>query len=133
MIPVMQRRTELGIGDCLHACLASILECSIDDIPDLSSNCASLLHQIENENAFLASRGLKAIRCHMTGGYESGDVLFCFDGYAIAHGVSPRGKTQHAVVVRSNDGMIEIAHDPHPDGSGIKGEFTGIEWLVPVQ
>ena len=131
MRPVRQTSTTIGSGDCLHACLASILECDLNEIPNLSAMTKSLADQIANEDAFLASRGLRAIRCHMTGGYEAGDVFFVFDGYAIAWGKSPRGTTQHAVVVRHDDGMIRVVHDPHPDGIGIEGEFTGLSWIVP--
>ena len=131
MKPVMQRNLELGSGDCLHACLASILECDLTDIPNLSAMSKSLADQIANEDAFLASRGLRAIRCHMTGGYEAGDVFFVFDGYGLAWGKSPRAQTQHCVVVTHDDGMLRVAHDPHPDGIGIAGEFSGVSWIVP--
>ena len=37
MIPIIQTITEVGKGNCLAACIASILEVSIDEIPDLKS------------------------------------------------------------------------------------------------
>lgn len=130
MKPVMQKSLGLGHGDCLHACLASILECDLADIPNLSAETKTLADQIANEDAFLASRGMRAIRCLLTGSYESGDVFFLFDGYGIAWGKSPRSHMQHCVVVVSDDGMLRIAHDPHPGGLGIEGEFTGVSWIV---
>ena len=130
MKPVMQKSLGLGHGDCLHACLASILECDLADIPNLSAETKTLADQIANEDAFLRSRGVRAIRCLLTGSYESGDVFFLFDGYGIAWGKSPRSHMQHCVVVVSDDGMLRIAHDPHPGGLGIEGEFTVVSWIV---
>lgn len=129
--PVMQTSFAKGSGDCLAACLASVLGISLESIPDLHANASTLQHQINNEDAFLATRGLKAIRILFTGAYEECDVFFVFDGYAIAWGASPRQATSHAVVVEQNDGQLVMAHDQHPDGRGVL-RYDGLEFIVPA-
>lgn len=48
-------------------------------------------------------------------------------GYAMAWGMGPRGCT-HSVVVL--DG--KLAHDPHPDGTGLVAERPDFYGLIPL-
>lgn len=103
-------------GDCWRACLASILECEIDDFPyesGLDTNYAwSIYHN-------LVCRVLEQKGWHWMG-YEIHNIDLGLldskdtDGHIIAVGKSPRGEFSHAIVWKNG-----IAHDPHPDKTGI--------------
>ncbi len=60
MRPVFQRRVVLGSGDCMAACLASLLELTLDDIPDMFVRGREYMgHEVAR---FLATRGLYPVR-----------------------------------------------------------------------
>ena len=100
-------------GDCWRACIASILECDIDtfpyhngDIPwaEEYEEVMKILNSMGWDYVPLSISGLRA------GWLDSKDT----DGYVIAIGSGPRG-VYHSVVWKNG-----IAHDPHPDNSGIE-------------
>ena len=117
MIPVMQtefaKRGESGeivkCGNCMAACVASILEKSIDEIPTLRK-----LDQGFCQSGALMEY-LNSIGCTLgvLGGPDGFHPLYS-DCYYIACGPAKRGFS-HAVVYRYG----RLAHDPHPDGTGI--------------
>ena len=100
-----------GGGNCAEACLASIFNIPLADMP--------LFHPLRNENEdhgvareywerfdeLLRARGFYAV-------YLEGDRQF--DGYYLASGKSSRG-CYHMVVYK--DG--QLVHDPHPSNEGI--------------
>lgn len=94
--------------------MASILELSIDQVPD--PRCEDPNDDLKVFNDWLAQFGLRmmAVRCP-----DGADLP---QGYAIAASPSPRSKDyDHAVV--TFDG--QIVHDPHPSREGIKlNRFT---------
>jgi len=99
----------------MRACLASILECDIDDIPPIED-----LPDHEWFKVFckwLDSVGLEyeGIR-HLPSEAEL-DEYEGIDGYTMAYGPSPRTfvKAGHAVVYKGS----KFVHDPHPSGDGI--------------
>ena len=143
-------------GDCWRACIASILELPIEDVPHFTLEAARAvadvsyppfnydgLHQFSKEiialelplvNAFLLPLG-KRMRplTHI-------DELEGLSGYAIGSGPSTRiPDVHHAVVidlsrcrVREDGGWnIEIAHDPNPDRDGVT-EVTWIELIEDI-
>jgi len=102
MKPVQQTRFGKS-GNCIQACVASILERPLEAIPDFLSAktnpwlaCQSWL---DSQGYYL----IGASNCWMCAGIEF-----------IAGGMGPRG-IGHCVVMR--DG--KVIHDPHPDGRGI--------------
>jgi hypothetical protein len=103
---------EKGIhGNCFPACIASILELRLDEIPklqDMGSNWFPVLWD------FLISRGFT---CFGTGRKEEvGSYRKGVDGYYIVNGKSPRGfKRGHSVVFYEG----KLVHDPHPSGLGL--------------
>ena len=108
MTPVDQSKLhdpDNGImGDCWRACVASILDLPLGDVPELES--ASDPYDTLSRWACL--RG-----CYLLG-FEPGNPPF---GYSIAVGPSPRGKNRfHCCIAK--DG--EIVFDPHPDRTGLK-------------
>lgn len=115
-------------GNCLTACVASLLEMNIEDVP----YWAGMPDHEWGEN-FWNFIDNHAIRCGW-GAYYVGEKMklpedseeefwnkvkkICsgIDGYYIVCGTSPRGFTAgHAVIYK--DG--KLAHDPHPSRDGV--------------
>jgi hypothetical protein len=134
MIPVNQTRLydptkQHPPGNCWAACLASILECTLNDLPDEKS----FWHPGDNPRKswppyyqktilFLRSHyGLSWFECKVSGIVldEMGAV------YTILSGPSPRDSAiTHSVV-----GVLDkIVHDPHPSKAGLVGELK--DWTV---
>ena len=120
MIPVHQTRFGLPDGNCLTACLASLLELQDVDLPSLMR---------EDDWVGAANRWLRdlgqpwRVLCVRV----APDSIHELDGVlVIASGPGPRG-FDHAVVWR--DG--QLVHDPHPDDGGI-ASVTDYVLLVPL-
>ena len=132
MIPVDQKFIVIDgrqNGDCWRACLSSILECDIDTFPaweygeEWADYFPSVLRVLESMG-------------YQWGQYtiENTDLncleRFSVGGYVIAVGRSPRSTEErqinHAVVWKNG-----IAHDPHPDKTGILN-ITTFEVLIPI-
>lgn len=102
-------------GNCLAACLASIFEVGITDIPEFEEMPASDWFQELVD--WLRSKGRKF---HEIQAQEQTPK-----GIYIGVGQSPRNpKNTHAVVVK--DGVM--IHDPHPSGAGVKQMFSW--WIL---
>jgi hypothetical protein len=129
MIPVTQEITTGNNGDCLSACLASLLELEIGEVPKFRRDHGP-------EEMMPAARRWLAENFHFS--------LICVDqklerlGAApgqlcIAGGRSPAPNgLYHAVVGRITPNGFEIVHDPHPEGRGIRGEPLALYFLVPL-
>lgn len=118
--------SEGRIGDCFRACLASLLELPIDDVPapEAYDNAAAWWRVYRD---WLRARGL-AILTHTEDEaiWRDWFVRTQGDVYHIASGPSPRHPgTDHSVVMR-NDVMV---HDPHPSGVGL-AKITCREFLI---
>lgn len=113
MRPIYQTILDGQNGDCMAACIASLLELDLDAMPN--PHTASWW---DDWQAWLKQRGLYLVEA--TGGDWTPP------GYAILVGTSPRGDWQHAVVAL--DG--EIVHDPHPGGGGVVTR-TAYDLIVP--
>jgi hypothetical protein len=113
MIPVMQTLTRVPEANCFAACVASILEVSIEAVPNFDGD-----DWYQRWNAWLRPRGLALLTWPASeGGWRP-------EGYSILGAESPRGDWAHAVVCL--DG--EIVHDPHPVGMGKVGKWR--DWTV---
>lgn len=112
MTPVKQ--TQLGKhGNCMSACLASLLDLSIDEVPNFFETCG------ENVDAwttgikeFLKERGYDFIAVSLLTVDTS--YLETLDGHVIVSGQSPRGLL-HATIWKNG----KMVFDPHPDNTGI--------------
>lgn len=95
-------------GNCLAACIASLLEIGIDDVPDLSPQPNDPIHWIRKFRDFMKQYGVIAE-------IYSPDFFRPPRGvYYLIWGTSPRG-LPHSVIGRNG----QIAHDPHPEGGGV--------------
>lgn len=126
MIPVIQTITEAGKGNCLAACIASILEAPIDEILDLKSG-----GNLNEMRDYLERKGVVPIWVHCDALSNS------YVGYTPEHciviGNSPRQKgVQHAVVGKPQGYGYEIVHDPHPQGGGLDGPVTSVIYFGAV-
>lgn len=121
----MQTDLSFKSGNCGEACIASILEIELSDIPQL--------HDPENEQdgaiycknlrKFLSRLGLSYIDLSMSEGHDPKD--FFESCWVIASGPSPRGTKEwhrHAVVWQNG----KIVHDPHPDGGELDIDMYGV-------
>jgi hypothetical protein len=119
MKPVDQ--TKLGVdGNCYSACLASILELSVEEVPVFGLGPVSWL--IEAEKWLRAKHGYTMI------GFDPVVVENFYCRPAMHHlirGESPRGP--HAVVGFCG----EIVYDPHPSRDGLV-MVSGYEFLIPI-
>lgn len=117
------------IGNCFPACLASLLEVDLAQVPHVYQ-----LHA-DNNDAHVAT-------CRFLSSH--GFAFFCFDWGPWVHvaippgalvmisGKSPRGDFQHVVLGELTGDDWRLVHDPHPSGDGIVGGPAFIEMLVPI-
>lgn len=115
MKPVDQTRFGAGAGNCLAACIASLLELPIEEVFDIpNGGHDSRYWEIVDE--WLAARGLGlAYVTVRSGGELTGTTVRIPGTYYMAWGQSPRGLAHSVIYSRG-----ELAHDPHPDRTGIK-------------
>ena len=112
MKAILQTDTTAAGGNALQACVASILDLELEQVPnfiqagDYSKAIAS----------FLRPRGMAFLKLSLDGG----KLPFPVDNpLCVVTGGSPRGGFRHAVVGRAKGQTIEILHDPHPSADGI--------------
>ena len=115
MKPVMQKIFDSRKGDCVRACLASIFELSIDEVPNFWEQIQDptefwrLINEWLMENFRVKNIFLK---------YSKKTANILEGVLCIAGGTSPRHTPGgHAIVWR--DGLL---HDPHPSGDGLLGD-----------
>ena len=115
MKPVYQTIVEAGNGNCMAACLASILELEIEDMPNYHG-----LHWFQAWQEFLLGHGYQLVIMEIIEGVAP-------KGYHLISGKSVRGDWNHVVVGR--DGVL--VHDPNPDTNGLEKQVWW-EVLVPA-
>lgn len=133
-------------GNCFAACIASILECSIDDVPHPTVDERDGEGWVrpggywERLGAWLASAGYYSVE--IVDGVRPWTTLdlelpgIC--SFVIAHGDGPRG-CKHSVVAAIGDGGFRLVHDPHPSRAGLLRDdsgrlrVTGWTFLVPIE
>jgi hypothetical protein len=136
MKAVFQTITESGKGDCYRACLASLLEVSIESIPNFRVEYPVGKFTVGIQD-YLERFGLMIVRVRMQDS-DNQPIDFPFHPVAegalcIAGGKSPRGSHGHAVVGRITGGInFELLHDPNGEAD-VKGieEIWTIDFLVP--
>lgn len=126
MIPVEQVHTAPPDGDCMRACLASILELPLEDVPNYHGSTWAMRYQ-----EWLNARNLMMLTWAHSDGQDGQDAV-TETGYAILCAKSPRGDYNHAVVTYAG----EIVWDPSPhrdDGIGSYVEWTILVPLDPAK
>ena len=109
MIPVYQTVLTKENGNCYAACLASILECSLEDVPNFMADGSDEFDNLLNKWAGDTNFTIMSINMHRDIPYITESFK---DVYSIGTIQSPRFEnTLHAVVCKG----FEIVHDPHPD------------------
>lgn len=117
MRPVDQTILQIGHGNCLAACLASILELPCDDVPPVSHSPEQI--------AWLRDRGFELLRVPS----DAFEVRRLPEVPYVMTALSPRAPTFHAVVCRGG----EIVWDPHPlRHMGLGGPAVEYLFLVPT-
>lgn len=132
MKPVMQTRYGYPDGNCFAACIASILELELDQVPVISS--ADDDHWTRWQ-AWLRERGLMMITWPLHD--PEGNLMWTPWGYGLLactppgadRGDAPEDRSVgHSVVVYEG----EVVHDPHPfDDLGEWTEWTAFVTLDP--
>ena len=117
-------------GNCLAACIASIMELSIDEVPALEELRSDvwwgyLWYWLE-----LRGWGLEDHWRDTGGDNCTGAILTPpEDEFYIAGGPSPRGDFGHVVVMKGS----RLIHDPNPHGGGLAGQMTHWYRLMPPE
>lgn len=119
MKPVEQTKFGYPDGNCMMACVASITEIPLDELPDLRTEA-----DLVGKSWWYVSEKALAKNGWIILWHEVEVDKLIPPGWSIANGDSPRGITNkdgspvgHSVVVF--DG--ELKHDPHPSDSGLDG------------
>jgi hypothetical protein len=107
------------LGNCLPACVASLLEVPLEQVPHFGAN-----DWVEHLTKWLATRGYYPIVCTLPTDWRPA-------GLYILAGKSPRGDFLHAVIARGD----EIIHDPHPSRAGVlsRADATILVPLDPMR
>src|ERR1700723_3978781 len=137
MTPIKQRNKhnpENGIwGDCHRACIASLLDMQMDQVPHFGEGGPDGEEFDKREREFLLKCDLVPIRvAYLSEGVDRGNLDLIFntvsthnpDTYFILGGIS-KNNTNHSVVCLNR----EIVHDPN--GAGIAKPFDdGFYWVT---
>lgn len=104
------------VGNCFSACVASLLELPIEDVPTfVTCEPGDRLIWRTHFLSWLKPRGYYALT------FQYNEDIHCMpEGFCILGGQSPRGS--HAVVADK----LTIVHDPHPSRAGLitREDFT---------
>lgn len=140
MKPVMQTSTDRDTGDCLRACMASLMDLPLEAVPDLSpaatgprGKAPSAEDQDELLFEWLDSRRLRGISVYFKNNVPIENVRIDDENgeHFLVWGPSKHyGDRNHTVVAHCRHGQIEVAHDPHPDKPGLD-QVNGFMFVVP--
>ena len=130
----MQEIMTGGEGDCLSACLASLLELEIGQVPKFRRDHGPA-KMMPAARAWLREKIDLSLICVDLENVPVKLLAAAPGQLCIAAGRGPlRGGLPHAVVGRLSDGgrAFEMVHDPHPSGRGIAGKPLALYFLVPI-
>jgi hypothetical protein len=148
MKPVIQTITEDKFGNCFAACLASLLELPISEVPDFrrmqeEKPCVCMVTEADKWLREKFKLRLISIDMYQQDGGAPNTaqcllnrLWFCnTHDFVILSGESPRkakdgSKKYHCVIGIADCWGFKIVHDPHPDGGGIIGQPYGVKWIV---
>lgn len=130
MKPVYQTKHGAPEGNCFNACVASILECSLDDLPDLHEIEQTGQNWLVGLNDALRPMGYGVV--HIPASAEVPANAYIPEGcHFIASGMGPRGLL-HSVVMRQEKDEPVFVHDPiGPQYRGLK-DVRSFELIVKL-
>lgn len=146
----MQRDLGDGTGDCFAACLASMLNIGLDEVPNFrrlqtEATNGSVCMVTEADKWLRSVHGKRIITIELYGDDHQPDttrrllnrLAYSGDDLVILSGESPRKTAEglrkyHCVIGKPSMWGYEVVHDPHPEGGGIIGEPYGVKWIVPT-
>lgn len=115
MIPVDQDKFGLPHGNCMAACVASVLELPLAEVPNFVDHGDQWWAKLVE---FLASRGFAVVWCRREA-YACDQIdlspMIASGHFLIVSGQSPRGDFLHCVIEHRG----KLVHDPHPSRAGI--------------
>jgi len=120
MNPVLQTIFTPPHGNCLQACIASILELPLEEVPNFMQFPDQWLPRYEH---FLRTHNLQPVHIRFDGKTPDWEPW----GYHLISVKSPRGDYDHSLVGYQG----KPVHDPFPGGECV-GEVIGWELLVSV-
>lgn len=129
MKPIKQTILEAGRGNALQACVASLLELSLEDVP----NFLESPDYLESLNQWLSLRSQAFLKVDLTDGrlpYPAAAGLLC-----LLAGPSPRGTHRHVVLgrtLKNPAGGFEILHDPFPEAGNLAGPPQWAGFFLPL-
>lgn len=136
MIPIQQTIIDPKDGNCFQACLASVLEIGLEDVPHFLRLYGRLNMLSEARQWMAKYYGMTILTVDLTGP-KKGVIM-----RPITHGtimlVSGASKTfageNHVVVGRIINDLneYEMIHDPNPSGQGIDGDPLYYYFLTAV-
>lgn len=109
-------------GDCLRACVATILELPRENVPHFYGGGVDEVEATKAFNTFLSGRGLTSVHVKQEGLTVDDIIGLAGDMFVDIHGVALNG--DHAVVVKNGS----IVWNP----SAIQTEFEDIDGVTPV-
>ncbi len=130
--PVYQTKFGKPDGNCFIACVASILECSIDDFPDLCEAERVGQNWIMALNDALRPLGWGVT--HIPASEENPAMVYIPKGCHFIASGDGRGGLLHSVVYQQKDDDVEavMVHDPiGPRHLGLK-KVTGFQLVVKL-
>ncbi len=123
MIPVNQTVIDFGRGNCLSACLASIMELPIEEVPNFREKAGVEGDMVGFINKWLAPLGLHYFAVDMLAGCGTWHSLDTYCVFSVPSQMNEKGT--HAVVGKFERVWHEdrktwgvhwsIVHDPNPN------------------
>jgi hypothetical protein len=130
MKPVMQEITTSAEGDCLSACLASLLELEIGQVPKFRRDHGPVEMMPAAREWLEETHGCSLVQVNLK--KLPLEQLLAAPGQLCIAGVKVRHGLYHAVVGRLSGDGFELVHDPHPAVGGILEHPLALYFIVPV-
>ncbi|MGE4399373.1 MAG: hypothetical protein AB7D29_07620 [Campylobacterales bacterium] len=128
MIPVRQTKFGVPHGNCFSACVASMLEMDISEVPDFVPQYGD--QWLEHFREWLVPKGLDYFET-----WPKDIIEYLPKGHMIATGKSPRGDFNHCVIVKTSEPHENLdlvwIHDPHPDNTFLES-ITWVGFFIKI-
>ena len=134
MTPVQQEIFEHGKGDCFRACIASILDLPLADVPNFVESVE--MRPVDMAQEWLRSRNVKSVAIRFPHaeclsrsfvGHDPEPVVLMGE----SHSCHENGdRLRHAVVGVAAGFGFRTIHDPDPNGLGLFGEPDEVLWVL---